>query len=102
MSDGPIISTRDLHKIYRVGQVDVPALRGVELDVKPGEFVSIIGPSGSGKSTLFHIIGGLTPPTSGGVSVADKDLSRISQAGRTPQRRNPDSFVFHNSNLLPN
>ena len=76
MSETPIIAIRDLHKVYRVGQVDVPALRGVELDVVPGEFLSIIGPSGSGKSTLFHIIGGLTPPTSGSVRVADQDLSR--------------------------
>jgi len=102
MSERPIIAISDLHKIYRVGQVDVPALRGVELDVKPGEFVAIIGPSGSGKSTLFHIIGGLTPPTSGSVRVADQDLSRLSDAGRTALRRNTVSFVFQKFNLLPN
>jgi putative ABC transport system ATP-binding protein len=102
MSESPIISIRDLHKIYRVGQVDVPALRGVDLDVKPGEFVAIIGPSGSGKSTLFHIIGGLTPPSSGNVRVADQDLSRLSDAGRTELRRSKVSFVFQKFNLLPN
>ena len=102
MSDTPMIAIRDLHKVYRVGQVNVPALRGVDLDVKAGEFVAIIGPSGSGKSTLFHIIGGLTPPTSGSVSVADQDLSRLSDAGRTALRRTKVSFVFQKFNLLPN
>jgi putative ABC transport system ATP-binding protein len=102
MNDTPIIAIRDLHKVYRVGQVDVPALRGVDLDVKAGEFVAIIGPSGSGKSTLFHIIGGLTPPTSGSVRVADQDLSRLSDAGRTALRRTKVSFVFQKFNLLPN
>jgi putative ABC transport system ATP-binding protein len=102
MSEQPIIAIRDLHKVYRVGQVDVPALRGVELDVVPGQFLAIIGPSGSGKSTLFHIIGGLTPPTSGSVRVADQDLSRLSDAGRTAMRRTTVSFVFQKFNLLPN
>jgi putative ABC transport system ATP-binding protein len=102
MSDRPIISIRDLHKIYRVGQVDVPALRGVDLDIKAGEFAAIIGPSGSGKSTLFHIIGGLTPPTSGNVRVADQDLSKLTDGGRTALRRKTVSFVFQKFNLLPN
>jgi putative ABC transport system ATP-binding protein len=102
MSDRPIIAIRDLHKVYRVGQVDVPALRGVDVEVSKGEFVSIIGPSGSGKSTLFHIIGGLTPPTSGSVRVGDEDLLKLSDAGRTAMRRTTVSFVFQKFNLLPN
>src|SRR4051812_653506 len=102
MSDEPIIAIRDLHKVYRVGQVDVPALRGVELDVFPGAFLSIIGPSGSGKSTLFHIIGGLTPPTSGEVRVGDQDLSSMTDAERTGMRKRTVGFVFQKFNLLPN
>jgi putative ABC transport system ATP-binding protein len=104
MSSGAacIIQVRDLKKTYRVGQVDVHALRGVDLDVKAGEFLSIIGPSGSGKSTLFHIIGGLTPPTEGTVRVAGEDLSALTDAGRTRMRRRTVGFVFQKFNLLPN
>jgi putative ABC transport system ATP-binding protein len=102
VNNGAIIQTRDLRKIYRVGQVDVAALRGVDLDVKAGEFLAIIGPSGSGKSTLFHIIGGLTPPTSGHVRVADRDLAGMTDAERTRMRRRTVGFVFQKFNLLPN
>jgi putative ABC transport system ATP-binding protein len=96
------IEIHDLRKVYRVGEVDVPALRGVDLNVKPGEFLSIVGPSGSGKSTLFHIIGGLTGPTSGQVQVGGKDLSRMTDADRTRLRRRTVGFVFQKFNLLPN
>jgi putative ABC transport system ATP-binding protein len=102
MSSGHIIETQDLRKTYRVGQVDVPALRGVDLKVTAGEFISIVGPSGSGKSTLFHIIGGLTPPTSGKVTVAGKDLAALSDGGRTNLRKRTVGFVFQKFNLLPN
>jgi putative ABC transport system ATP-binding protein len=102
MNNGDIIQTRDLRKVYRVGQVDVPALRGVDLSVRKGEFVSIIGPSGSGKSTLFHIIGGLTPPTSGEVTVAGENLAAMSDADRTRLRKHNVAFVFQKFNLLPN
>ena len=102
MSERPIIEVRDLRKVYRVGLVDVPALRGVDLDVFPGEFLSIVGPSGSGKSTLFHIIGGLTPPTSGSVNVGGLDLSAVTDAQRTHLRKTRVSFVFQKFNLLPN
>jgi putative ABC transport system ATP-binding protein len=101
-SQQPIIQIRDLRKVYRVGQVDVPALRGLDLDVAPGEFLSIVGPSGSGKSTLFHIIGGLTPPSGGTVRVADKDLSKTTDADRTNMRKTTVGFVFQKFNLLPN
>jgi len=102
MNSGPIIETRDLRKTYRVGKVDVPALRGVDLTVKPGQFLAIVGPSGSGKSTLFHIIGGLTPPTSGEVRVAGQDLAAMTEAGRTRLRKRTVAFVFQKFNLLPN
>jgi putative ABC transport system ATP-binding protein len=101
MSDAPIISIRDLHKTYHVGEVDVHALRGVNLDVQRGEFVSIVGPSGSGKSTLFHIIGGLTPPTAGSILLDGHDLLGLTDAQRTELRKTTVGFVFQKYNLLP-
>ena len=101
MSDGPIISIRGLTKFYHVGDVDVQALRGVDLDVARGEFLSIVGPSGSGKSTLFHIIGGLTPPTAGSISIDGQDLLAMSESGRTNLRKKSVGFVFQKYNLLP-
>jgi putative ABC transport system ATP-binding protein len=102
MNNGYIIETRRLEKTYRVGKVDVPALRGVDLSVTAGEFLAIVGPSGSGKSTLFHIIGGLTPPTAGQVSVDGRDLARMSDGDRTTLRKRTVGFVFQKFNLLPN
>jgi len=102
MSEGGIIEISDLHKTYRVGEVAIPALRGVDLTVQKGEFLSIVGPSGSGKSTLFHIIGGLAPPTSGKVVVGGQSLSALSDADRTRLRRTMVGFVFQKFNLLPN
>ena len=101
MSDAPIISIRDLRKTYHVGEVDVHALRGVDLDVQRGEFVSIVGPSGSGKSTLFHIIGGLTPPTAGSILLDGHDLLGLTDAQRTELRKTTVGFVFQKYNLLP-
>jgi putative ABC transport system ATP-binding protein len=98
----PIIRVRGLRKVYQTGKVDVEALRGVDLDVPPGEFLSIVGPSGSGKSTLFHIIGGLTPPSAGEVIVAGRNVSAVGDSGRTELRRKYVSFVFQKFNLLPN
>src|ERR1041385_4875362 len=101
MTSEPIIAIRDLRKTYHVGEVDVHALRGVNLDIKRGEFVSIIGPSGSGKSTLFHIVGGLTPPTAGTIHIDGRDLLGMSEAQRTELRKKSVGFVFQKYNLLP-
>jgi putative ABC transport system ATP-binding protein len=98
----PLIEIRGLRKIYRVGKVDVAALRGIDLDVPSGEFLSVVGPSGSGKSTLFHIIGGLTPATEGRVRIGGQDISSLTDAGRTELRKNKVGFVFQKFNLLPN
>jgi putative ABC transport system ATP-binding protein len=101
-SNGTIIQAQDLRKTYMVGKVPVNALRGVDLTVPRGEFLSIIGPSGSGKSTLFHIIGGLTPPTGGRVEVDGQDLAKMTDGDRTRLRKRTVGFVFQKFNLLPN
>src|ERR1700739_453677 len=96
-----IIEAENLTKIYRVGKVEVPALRGVSLAVERGEFVSIVGPSGSGKSTLFYLLGGLTRPTAGRVIIDGEDFSQMSDAQRTAARKRKIGFVFQKFNLLP-
>ncbi len=96
-----IIRTENVTKVYRVGKVDVPALRGVSLEVERGHFVSIVGPSGSGKSTLFYILGGLTRATSGQVVVDGEDFAQLSDAQRTAMRKTKIGFVFQKFNLLP-
>lgn len=101
MTSGLIIETRGLRKVYRQGDVDVAALRGVDVQVKSGEFLAIVGPSGSGKSTLFHILGGLTPATDGEVLMDGKELGKMSESERTTLRRTTVSFVFQKYNLLP-
>ena len=97
----PIISIRNLKKIYHVGEVDVNALRGVDLDIQRGEFMCIVGHSGSGKSTLFNILGGLTPPTSGTVTINGKDLRGMTEGERTNLRKTEIGFIFQKYNLLP-
>jgi putative ABC transport system ATP-binding protein len=96
-----IISVRDLKKIYRTGDVDVHALRGVNLEVQAGDFIAIVGHSGSGKSTLFNVIGGLTPPSGGMVVVGGRNLADMTDAERTRMRRTTIGFVFQKYNLLP-
>jgi len=97
----PIIQVQGLTKIYHVGDVEVPALRGIDLQIARGEFVAIVGASGSGKSTLFHILGGLTPPTAGKVTIAGIDLASMTNAQRTNLRKTTVGFVFQKYNLLP-
>ncbi len=97
----PIIGIRDLRKTFRSGEVDVHALRGVDLAVERGEFLAVVGPSGSGKSTLFHILGGLTPPTAGTVMIDGQDLMKMSDSDRTRLRKTSVGFVFQKYNLLP-
>lgn len=96
-----MIEIRDLKKTYHTGDVDVHALRGVNLSVATGEFLSVVGPSGSGKSTLFNILGGLTPPTSGTVHIDGRDLLKMTDAERTELRKKTVGFVFQKYNLLP-
>ena len=96
-----MIEIRDLKKTYRSGDIDVHALRGVNLSVAKGEFLSVVGPSGSGKSTLFNILGGLTPPTSGTIHIDARDLLKMSDAERTELRKKTVGFVFQKYNLLP-
>jgi putative ABC transport system ATP-binding protein len=101
MSEPVIIEVRGLTKTYQVGDVEVHALRGVDLEVQKGEFVAIIGSSGSGKSTLFHILGGLTPMTSGTVQINGRDLAGMTNEERTDLRKTTVGFVFQKYNLLP-
>lgn len=97
----PILKTENLWKVYRQGKVEVPALRGVSIEVFPGEFVSIMGPSGCGKSTMLHVIGGLAQATRGRVLLDGNDLTTMSDSARTLLRRHKVGFVFQRFNLLP-
>ncbi len=96
-----VFSARHLCKVYRTGDVDVHALRDVDLDVRRGEFVVLLGASGSGKSTLLNILGGLDVPSSGDVRFADHALSGASEAELTTYRREHVGFVFQFYNLIP-
>jgi len=97
----PIIDVADVRKTYRVGKVEVPALRGISFTVASGEFVCIVGPSGRGKSTLFYILGGLTRADSGRVVIGGADFASLSDAERTRMRKRKIGFVFQKFNLLP-
>lgn len=97
----PIILTDDLTKVYMAGRIEVPAVRGISLAVKPGEFVAIVGPSGSGKSTLFYLLGGLTRATRGRVVIDGVDFATLNDSERTRLRKHRIGFVFQKFNLLP-
>jgi putative ABC transport system ATP-binding protein len=96
-----VFTLRDVTKIYRMGEVDVHALRGISMDVASGEFIVLLGPSGSGKSTLLNIIGGLDTPTAGHVTYRDQDLTEAAEAALTEYRRHHVGFVFQFYNLIP-
>ncbi len=97
----PVFQVRDVTKIYPMGEVDVQALRGVDLDLYAGEFTVMLGPSGSGKSTLLNILGGLDVPTTGKVIYRGMELTRASQQQLTYFRRESVGFVFQFYNLIP-
>lgn len=96
-----ILLAENLEKVYRIGKVDVSALRGVSLEVQEGEFVAIMGPSGCGKSTMLHLLGGLLTPTAGRIVIDDEDITAASDAKRTAVRRKKIGFVFQRFNLFP-
>jgi putative ABC transport system ATP-binding protein len=96
-----ILKAENLEKVYRVGKVDVPALRGVSVAVREGEFVAVMGPSGCGKSTMLHLLGGLLTPTKGRIVIDGEDLTAASDARRTDIRRRKIGFVFQRFNLFP-
>jgi len=96
-----ILRTENLTKAYKIGKLDVLALRGVSLDIGEGEFTPIMGPSGCGKSTLLHLLGGLLSPTTGKIIIGGEDLSKVSDAQRTDIRRRKIGFVFQRFNLFP-
>ncbi len=96
-----VIVVDDVHMIYQVGRMGVPALSGVDMTVREGEFVAVMGPSGCGKSTLLHLMGGLLLPTRGRIKVDGTELTSISDGQRTQVRRRNVGFVFQRFNLLP-
>ena len=97
----PLYELRGVSKIYRMGEVEVPALRDVDLDVDAGESLVILGPSGSGKSTLLHMLGGMDRPSEGTIRFRDEDLTKQDARALTLFRRRHVGFVFQFYNLIP-
>jgi len=96
-----VVEARQLTRVYGEGDTAVEALRGVDIEVRAGELVAVMGPSGSGKSTLMHILAGLDKPTAGTVMIAGTDITRLNDAQLTHLRRKHIGFVFQFFNLLP-
>jgi putative ABC transport system ATP-binding protein len=99
--EGSVFEARGVTKVYHMGEVEVPALRGVDLDLGEGEFLVLLGPSGSGKSTLLNILGGLDVASSGRVLYRGRDLTAADEAELTQYRRHHVGFVFQFYNLIP-
>lgn len=100
LAEDPIITVRKLRKYYRVGQTRVAALNGVDFDVAPGEFCSIVGTSGSGKSTLLNMLAGLEPPTGGDVIIDGRNIGKLNERGLVRWRRENVGFIFQSFNLI--
>jgi putative ABC transport system ATP-binding protein len=96
-----LLQTIDLRKTYRVGKVDVEALRGVSLRIREGELAAVMGPSGCGKSSLMHVLGAMTKPTSGKVLIDGRDIAGMNDKELTGIRQHKIGFVFQKFNLLP-
>src|SRR5437870_10615743 len=101
MKNGALVRLIDVHKVYHTGEMEVPAVCGVSLDIKRGEFVALMGASGSGKSTLMNILGCLDRPTSGSYFLDDADVSGLDRDQLADIRNRKIGFVFQNFNLLP-
>lgn len=98
---GVILSARNLQKIYNMGEVKVPAVKDISLDIEKGYFYAIIGRSGSGKSTLLHLLSGFDKPTKGTVKIDGKNIHKMKDAQLSAMRREKMGFVFQSYNLLP-
>ena len=101
MAEQILVSAKEVTKIYRTGEIEAQALRGVNLEVHEGEFTAIVGPSGSGKTTLLNLIGALDVATDGQISVLGKDIAELTKRQRADLRLHSLGFVFQAYNLVP-